>query len=250
MNASRDRRKLARMGRGVTCPQCGGSTPLPDDLRVPTFACGFCHATLETAAFAGRGAVTAEGIARHLEGVPDMSAREAMDGASSLQRFEDRNTDHRDAPCKLCGATLHVPLALEVHVVTCDGCGREQRVDAYVSDAERMELDMARQLAENAALDRLIASGVACGRCGGHNAVPDDGSAQLVCMHCRTAILLAEHVPAGAIARRRLKHAAFGFRDAAMARGAASQSDARRVGLIALVLCVVGAAIAIALTSS
>jgi hypothetical protein len=250
VNASRDRRKLARMGRGVTCPQCGGSTPLPDDLRVPTFACSFCHATLETAAFAGRGAVTAEGIARHLEGALDMTAREAIDGASSLQRFEDRNTDHREAPCKLCGATLHVPLALEVHVVTCGGCGREQRIDVYVSDAERLDLDLTRQREENAALDRLIASGVACGRCGGHNAVPDDGSAQLVCTHCRAAILLAEHVPAGAIARRRLKHAALGFRDAALAHDAANQAHARRVGLIVLVLCVVGAAIAIALTSS
>ena len=39
--------------RGVTCPECGASTLLPDDLTVPSFACAFCHAVLSTAAFAG-----------------------------------------------------------------------------------------------------------------------------------------------------------------------------------------------------
>ena len=56
------------MGKGVTCPSCGGSTPLPDDLRVATFDCTFCRTTLRTADFAGEGGVSAEGIARHLEG--------------------------------------------------------------------------------------------------------------------------------------------------------------------------------------
>lgn len=38
---------------GVTCSRCGASTPLPDDLRTPTFSCAFCHGELQAAAYAG-----------------------------------------------------------------------------------------------------------------------------------------------------------------------------------------------------
>ncbi|MCA9613245.1 MAG: hypothetical protein KC586_10885, partial [Myxococcales bacterium] len=152
------------MGKGVTCPSCGGSTPLPDDLRVATFDCTFCRTTLRTADFAGEGVVSAEGIARHLEGILDMSAQQAVEGAQALDPLEDRNHAMHDAACQLCGAPVKVPLALEEKVFTCGGCGKEQAIVRYVSDEDRAHLDMDRQVEENEALDRLIASGVSCGR--------------------------------------------------------------------------------------
>ena len=76
---------------------------------------------------------------------------------------------------------------------------------------------MARQVAGNEAWRRLLADGVACGRCGGVNAVPDDGSVQLACSFCGAAVLLSDHVDAGAVARHRLKHGVFAMRDEALA---------------------------------
>ncbi|MCB9604399.1 MAG: hypothetical protein H6721_20100 [Sandaracinus sp.] len=232
------------MGKGVTCPSCGGSTPLPDDLRVATFDCTFCRTTLRTADFAGEGVVSAEGIARHLEGILDMSAQQAVEGAQALDPLEDRNHAMHDAACQLCGAPVKVPLALEEKVFTCGGCGKEQAIVRYVSDEDRAHLDMDRQVEENEALDRLIASGVSCGRCGGHNAVPDDGTPQVICVHCNNVILLGEHVAPGALARRRLRRAVFGLRDEAQARQDASDATGRIFAWLFLAFFVVAITLA------
>lgn len=238
------------MGKGVRCPSCGGSTPLPDDLRVPTFACAFCRAPLETAAFAGKGQVSAEGLARHLEGLLDMTASDAMAGAQTLTPLEDRNLATRDASCLLCGGAVRVPLALEEKVFACDACGREQAIARYVSDEERMRLDLDRQVAENESLDRLIATGVACGRCGGHDPVPDDGTPQFLCSHCGTTILLVQYVAPGALARRRLRRAALGLRDEAVSRQNAAEARARRVPQMIVGLVLLGIAVAAVLALS
>jgi hypothetical protein len=54
------------MGRGVACSKCGATTPLPDDLRTPTFSCAYCGDSLATAAYAGRSAVSADEMRGYL----------------------------------------------------------------------------------------------------------------------------------------------------------------------------------------
>jgi len=75
------------MGRGVDCSRCGASTPLPDDLRQPTFRCGACGAELSTAAFAGASAVSADALVGHVRaavaGRADPAATPRFDGGGS-----------------------------------------------------------------------------------------------------------------------------------------------------------------------
>jgi len=201
--------------RGVTCHQCGASTPLPDDLRVPTFQCAFCKTVLQTASYAGHSAVSADALLGHLQAAVASPAT-AMDAARSAPRFEGGDTSSRPAACLRCGAEVQVPLALHVHQLTCGACHAVQPVTDYLSDKVRLELDMARQVAGNEALKRLQAEGVPCTKCGGRNPVPEDGSIQLVCKFCSATILLSDHVDASAVARQRLKHGVFGLRDELM----------------------------------
>ncbi|MBX3227028.1 MAG: hypothetical protein KIT84_41275 [Labilithrix sp.] len=189
------------MGRGVTCRQCGASTPLPDDLRVPSFACQYCRAQLVTAAYAGAAAVSADALLGHV------GAAMRGERTDAAPRFEgSRSAATRAAECRHCRAPVAVPLDVTVHTFRCAPCGREQRVNEYVSDGERLAIDLGRQVAGNDALARLRAEGVECSRCGGKNAVPDDGSVQIVCQFCKAAVLLSDHVDASAVARARLKH--------------------------------------------
>lgn len=197
-----------RMSRGVTCSRCGASTPLPDDLTVPSFACAFCHAVLETAAYAGQAAVSADALLGYVG-----AALESGVGApESAPRFEGGSTSPRAASCRHCAAPVEVPLDVSVRELSCAGCGRRQPVSDYVSDEERFALDMQRQVAGNEALVRLRAEGVPCGKCGAKSAVPDDGSVQLVCPYCGATILLSDHVDASAVARARLKHGVYAVR--------------------------------------
>ena len=222
--------------RGVTCPRCGASTPLPDDLRAPSFACAFCHATLDTAAFAGRGAVSADALLGHMRAAVADPAN-AIASIPLAPRFEDENATTRPAQCRDCHAAVAVPMNLRVHTFACAGCGKPQRVSDYVSDRERFEADMARQVAGNDALKRLRAEGVACPKCGGHNAVPEGASVQFPCGFCAATILLADHVDAGAVARQRLKENVFGLRDELMRKQQHRDRMTTRiiVGAIALV---------------
>lgn len=223
-----------KIERGVTCPRCGASTPLPHDLRAPSFACAYCHATLETAAFAGGAAVTADALLGHMRAA--VAAPEgALASIAQAPRFEDENTETRDARCRHCQAPVAVPMNLRVHTLTCGSCGRAQAVSDYVSDRERLEADMARQIAGNEALTRLRAEGVACPRCGGQNAVPEGASVQFPCRFCGAAVLLADHADAGAVARQRLRDNVFALRDEMVA---AQQRKDRR--LLAAILAVVG----------
>ena len=203
------------VGRGVTCHRCGASTPLPDDLRVPVFACAFCRAELTTASYAGAAAVSADALLGHIGQVIDGAVPVAQ-GAATAPRFQGGSTETRAATCQHCAAPIAVPLNVEVRELTCAGCGRVQPVNRYISDAERFALDMERQVAGNEAFKRLSAEGVPCSRCGGKNAVPQDGSVQLLCKFCKGTILLSDHVDASAIARARLKHGVFAMRDAAI----------------------------------
>jgi hypothetical protein len=198
--------------RGVTCPRCGGSTPLPHDLRVPTFECAFCHATLQTAAYAGQAAVSADALLGHIGAVVSAPAHAAAH-AQAAPRFQGGSSEHRPAQCRACGGAVAVPLDLQVRTFGCPTCGRTHQVDDYVSNDERFRLDMARQVAGNEALRRLQAEGVPCGRCGGRNAVPSDGSVQVPCSFCGAPILLSDHVDASAVARQRLKHGVFALQE-------------------------------------
>ncbi|MBX3189663.1 MAG: hypothetical protein KF819_21745 [Labilithrix sp.] len=223
------------MGRGVSCHRCGASTPMPDDLRVPVFACAFCRAELATASYAGAAAVSADALIGHLGQAMDGTVPVAQ-AAVTAPRFEGGSTDARAANCQHCAAPIAVPLDLQVRELTCTGCGRVQAVNRYVSDDERFALDMQRQVAGNEAFKRLCADGVPCSRCGAKNAVPEDGSVQLPCTFCKATILLSDHVDASAIARARLKHGVFALRDAAIQQ---QTSRDRRTTTI-IVGCVVG----------
>lgn len=214
---------------------------MPGDLRVATFECAFCHGVLQTAAFAGRAAVSADALVGHLQtAVGDPSTAAAT--AQHAPRFHGGSTESRPASCRHCGATIAVPLDLEVRELGCGSCHRTQPVSDYVSDAERFQLDMARQVAGNEALKRLQAEGVPCGRCGGRNRVPEDGSVQIVCSFCGAAILLSEHVDASAIARNRLKHGVFDLRDQLVR---AQQERERRVRNVIIALVVTAIVVSI-----
>ncbi len=215
--------------RGVRCPRCGASTPLPDDLRVPSFACAFCHGMLETAQFAGVGAVSADALLGHME---KMIANPSADLAESIRaapRLRGGSTESRPDRCKHCGAEVAVPLDVEIGTFVCGGCGRTEQVDRYIPDAERFELDMQRQVAGNQELARIKAEGAPCGNCGALNAVPSDGSIQFVCTSCGAAILLSAHVDASAIARDRLAKGVFAMRDEMIREQEARDRKVRRI---------------------
>ena len=229
------------MSRGIRCPQCGASTPLPDDLRVPTFACAFCQKALVTADFAGVSAVSADALLGHMESAFADPAT-AMDRIHEAPRFVGGSTQSRAMACLRCSAPVEVPLDLEVRELRCAGCGQTQAIHAYIPDDERFRLDMERQVAGNDALKRIQAEGVPCGRCGGQNRVPDDGSVQFVCAFCGAAILLSDHVDATAVARQRMKHGVYGMRDEL--RRQQAERDAKVKWIVAAVVVAVTVAVA------
>lgn len=200
------------MPTGVTCPQCGASTPLPGDLRVPTFTCAFCHTELRTRDFSGEGLRSADALLGHLEA--------AMAGATPstpAPSFASAPAGTRASRCTRCSAAVDVPMDLRVHRLVCPACGLDQPVATHISDADRLAADMGQQQAANEAYARARAEGVACGRCGGKNEVPDDGSMQVVCRFCQAAILVGEHVDEDAVARRRLYKGVMALKDTAIA---------------------------------
>lgn len=188
------------MARGVTCGRCGAATPMPDNLLVPTFQCAYCHEQLSTAAHAGRDVVSAEEMRVHLAGL--MTHPRA---AGPAPRFEFTNTRTHPAACVHCGAALLVPLDMRAKTVECPGCRRVEAVTRYVSDAQRMMLDMQAQISANQALSRLRAEGVPCSRCGAKNPVTEEAAVQIVCRFCGAPILLSDHVDTSAVARSRMK---------------------------------------------
>lgn len=227
----------------VECGQCGASTPLPEDLTQPTFRCAYCHRDLVTALYAGKAAVSADHLLAHLDRVVEtgMTAREAVDAAP---RFSDRNLDVRHSACVQCGAPVVVPMDLHQNVLTCGACGRVQNVDRHVSQKERLENDMRRQMEGNAALKRLIAEGAPCTNCGGMNHFPDDGTVQIVCTFCNTTLLLGQYVDASAVARRRLKEGVFAMRDELLRRQEEQQAKVRYFTVAVIVVVAVIALVA------
>ena len=226
--------------RGVTCPECGGSTPLPDDLTAPSFACVFCHATLETAAFAGEAAVSADALMEHVRGIA-ANPEGWQARIAEAPRFHGGSKESRPSRCLHCGADVAVPLKLEVHVLTCQSCGKEQPVDRHISDRERLEIDMARQVAGNEAYKRLLAEGLACPKCGAHNVGFGEGVVQIVCTYCSAAILLSDFVDETAIARHRLKQGMYATRDALRR---AEEERLRTTRIVVAVVVVVGLVVA------
>jgi hypothetical protein len=222
------------MGQGVTCHQCGGSTPLPDDLRIPVFTCNFCRAELRTASYAGAAAVSADALLGHVRAVIG-GATPVTSAAATAPRFQGGSPLTRAAECHHCRAPVDVPLDLRARELTCTRCGRTQPVNQYISDEERFALDMQRQVAGNEAFARLRAEGVPCGKCGAQNSVPDDGSIQLTCKFCRATILLSDYVDASAIARARLKHGVFAIRDEARRKQAERDKVVKKVVVIGVV---------------
>jgi hypothetical protein len=187
------------VARGVTCSRCGASTPLPDDVRVPTFACAFCHETLSTAAYAGSDVVSAEQMRAHFAGLMDNR------GAPQAPQVQFTNTRTEPRPCVHCGVVLQVPLDMRAKTVACAACGRTEPVTRYFSDGQRMMLDAQRQISGNQALARLRAQGVPCGQCGARNPVTEEAAVQVICQYCRAPILLSDHVDTSAVARSRLR---------------------------------------------
>ena len=194
---------------------------------------------------AGVAAVSADALLGHVRAamaLPTVDA--AIEASRSAPRFQETNPATRAAQCLKCARPVEVPLDLYQHHFTCPGCHAVEPVNAYVSDKERLDLDMARQVAGNEAYRRLLAEGVACGRCGGANAVPDDGSVQLICSFCGAAVLLSDHVDAGAVARHRLKHGAFARRDEALRANAAHTRKGNTVVAVVVALIFVGVVVA------
>jgi DNA-directed RNA polymerase subunit RPC12/RpoP len=219
----------------VACAQCGASTPLPEDLRVPTFACRYCGHELSTEAVAGEGAVRVDEMRAFFNAV--VESPHAIPTAPKLVHGDGGT---RDAKCAHCGAAISVPLTITKKTVRCGGCGKEELISRYVSDAERLQLDMARQIAGNQALKDLIVAGLNCPKCGAHNTISEPVPVQITCASCRQVILLSGFVPPDAVDRARLKVSAYAMRDELVARHAASQ---RRGGIIAGV--VIGAIVVV-----
>lgn len=222
---------------GVTCSHCGASTPLPSDLRIPTFSCAYCHGELETAKFAGEGAVRVAEMGAFMDAALSAGTTDGLVAPKLLHG----TAGFRTMPCSTCQAPLEVPLDITVNKVTCGGCNRTFPVASYIGDAERLTIDMARQVAGNEELKRLVAEGLRCRKCNAHNAVTEPIEVQQTCTSCGGVILLSDFVPSDAVDRARLKAAAFGIRDRAMAMNAA---HGRRNALI--IAGLLGVVIAIA----
>lgn len=223
---------------GVKCVHCGASTPLPADLRVPTFECAYCHGQLETAKYAGEGAVRVDEMGAYLNTALQTGSTEGM----TAPKLVHGTAGFRELPCLACKVTLQVPLDVTINQVTCGGCGKTAPVNRYIDDVERMNIDMARQQAGNDEVKRLIAEGVSCRKCNAPNPVLEPISVQQTCTSCGGVILLSDYAPADAIDRQRLKAVVFGIRDQAMAMNAA---HGRRNAII--IACVIGVVIAIVL---
>jgi hypothetical protein len=131
---------------------------------------------------------------------------------------------------------------LRIKTFECPTCRRTEFVNAYISDGERMALDVKRQMAGNAALKQLRADGVPCHRCGAKNPVHDPTAVQIVCAYCRAAILLSDHVAADAIARARLKEGLYGMMDD-LQRGQKERDRRVLIGVL------VGVGVALAVTT-
>jgi len=229
--------------RGVSCPACGASTPLPADLRTPTFVCLFCKASLETARFAGAAAVSADALAGYIRGAAS-GERPVEQVVREAPRFEGESTATRASHCTRCKAPVLVPMALTVRSLTCAACGAAQPVSAHVSDQERLAADMARQMEGNAALKRARQEGLSCKGCGGHNPVPPEASLQFPCRFCGVVVLLTDHVDASAVARHRLAGDVFAFRDELVREAAARDRKLRNVilAVVGVVVLAVGVA--------
>jgi ribosomal protein S27AE len=206
---------------------------------MPTFQCAFCRAELQTVAYVGETARKADEMRAFFQRVV-----ETPNDVGAAPRLPAANRGAtRPSRCRKCGGAIEVSLDLHVKQVTCGACGQVDFVNAHISDGERLKLDMAQQMAGNAAFRELRASGVKCGKCGSANPVPDDGSVQVICHQCGQPILLADHVDADAVARARLRHAALEMRDGIRAQQNAKEKTERRI--VGIVLGVVFGIVAI-----
>jgi hypothetical protein len=219
------------MVRGVSCTRCGASTPLPADLRVPSFRCSACSTELVTAAYVGKDIASAEQFTAYLRGLPG----HPHGPQAAPPRFESTNTQVRAANCRHCAGAVAIPLALREKTFVCPTCQRTEPIAAYVSDKERFAFDMQRQMAGNQALKDLRTAGVPCHRCGANNPVLDPAAVHVVCTYCGAAILLSDHVASDAVARARLKQ---GLVDMRAGFEAAKKAQDRKVAI--LVACILG----------
>jgi DNA-directed RNA polymerase subunit RPC12/RpoP len=224
------------MGHGVACGRCGASTPLPDDLRVPSFRCAYCGAELATSAYVGKDIASAEQVREHFRAIVADPRHVAQ---TPMPRFESTNAATRASTCRHCGAPVAVPLDLRAKTFECPACKKTDYVTAHVSDKERFALDMQRQMAGNQALAQLRAAGVPCQACGARNAIVDPAAVQVVCTSCGAAILVSDHVASDAVARSRLKQGLVEMR----AGLAESQKRQARTNVIIVVVVVVAVAI-------
>jgi hypothetical protein len=95
--------------------------------------------------------------------------------------------------------------------------------------------EIQRQIAGNQALAKLRAEGVPCHRCGARNPILDPTAVQVVCAHCRSVILLSDHVGEDALARARMKQ---GIVELRAGIAAETKRRDRRALVVALVIVV------------
>ncbi|MGE0792421.1 MAG: hypothetical protein AB7S26_42495 [Sandaracinaceae bacterium] len=228
---------------GVVCGSCGASTPLPDDLRVPTFACQYCRAELRTIDYAGEGAVRVDEMRAYFEDVRKRPYD--LDQVASAPKLVHGGDATRTMPCVHCGAALEVPLNVTVPKVTCTACGREEFVHRYINDGERLKIDMARQVAGNRAVERLLAEGVPCPKCGAQNTVPTPVPVQIACASCKHTILLGQLVPADAVDRARLRASVLKMKDDLHADFERRQGNERLVAIVIIAIVAVGVVIGV-----
>lgn len=227
----------------MTCSQCGASTPLPADLRIPTFHCAYCNAALSTTAYAGVGAVRVDEMGAFFNAVVESGSAEGhvapklVHGTAGMRRM----------PCFACTAEIEIPLDVTISRVTCTSCGRDAAVNRYISDVERLQIDMARQVSGNAELKRLIAEGVQCKRCNAQNTFGDPVPVQLECTSCRGVILISDYVASDAVDRSRLRANAYAMRDNLIAKRTAS-GNRNAIVIVAIIVVVIAIALGIALT--
>ncbi len=227
----------------MVCSQCGASTPLPADLRAPTFHCAYCNAELSTAAYAGVGAVRVDEMGAFFNAVVETGTAEGhvapklVHGTAGMRRM----------PCFACKTEIDIPLDVTISKVTCTSCGRDAAVSRYISDAERLQIDMARQVAGNTELERLLAEGVNCRRCNAHNTVREPVPVQLECASCRGVILLSDYIASDAVDRARLKASAYAMRDNLIAKHKAS-GNRNAIVIVAIIVVVIAIALGVALT--
>lgn len=220
------------MEAGVTCAHCGGQTPLPEDLRVPTFTCRYCKQPLETVRYAGESVQVDHQMA---------FADEAMDGVFNF--FSNPGVmpianvmPDVVRPCRRCGQPVTMSLMFQDAAANCSHCGLSSTISDYLTEEQQSALRDEAYEKDAEALQAVRAHGVGCRTCGANNPAPPAATGQSICHHCGAVLLLSDYLPEHLVARvRRDERAMKGLKYAPRACLAALMA----LAFIALIIAVV-----------